>query len=102
MITCKYVKYGDFHRIVEEYTSHYIIRNRDNENVYSIKLPDDIVETRTYLPKGAMVRYHNQIGVICDVDINNFKAPYLINLGNTQQWCEFDYTSNDYLSAINY
>lgn len=95
METCKYVKYGDFYRIIEEYESHYLIRNRDNKNVYSIKLPDDVVETRTYLPNGAMVRYHNRIGMISDIDIDNFKAPYLINLGTTQQWCGFDYVSDD-------
>lgn len=90
MTTYKYVRYGEFYRIVNEYDTYYMILDEDYDEVPLSKTPNDVVETRTYLPEGTVVVYHNQICVISDVDINDFDTPYLIDFGHTDQWCEFD------------
>lgn len=58
--------------------------------MYLTKHPNDVIETRTYLPEGTTVIYYNQITAIKYVDINDFDLPYLIDLENDERWCKFD------------
>lgn len=90
MATYKYVKYCDFDRIIREDDLHYIILDEDGDEMYLTKYPNDVIETRTYLPEGTTVLYYNQITTIKYVDINDFDLPYLIDLENDERWCKYN------------
>jgi hypothetical protein len=92
MKTVRYLEQDTFDLILQESNNHYMILDEDSDEVLVRKTSNDVIETRTYLAEGTYVIYNveNSICFIDTVDINDYDAPYLLDLGYELRWCEYE------------